>query len=254
MLQLLQSQVRNRLLRSLSPGDYDLLRDGLESCPVESGFSISKPFASIEHIYFPESGIASVTTRAGAHHMEVGVIGREGLVGLPVVLGADSCPHDIFVQMPGLFTRITTGEFRHALETSPTLRALCLLFVQTYLVQTSFTAMANARFSVEHRLARWLLMCHDRGEDDELSVTHDFLAMMLGCRRPGVTVATHLLEGEGMIRARRGRITVRDREKLIAVAGESYGCPEAEYERLLTCRSHEASTGISGAAPLVAIH
>lgn len=254
MLQIAQAQLRNRLLRSLRPEDYALLRDGLESRPVASGYSITKPFARIEHIYFPESGIASVTTSAGIHHMEVGVIGREGFVGLPVVLDVESCPHDIFVQMPGLFTRITTEEFRDALEISPPLRRMCLRFVQTYLVQTSFTAMANARFSVEHRLARWLLMCHDRGEDDELPVTHDFLAMMLGCRRPGVTVATHLLEGEGMIRAKRGRITVRDRAKLIALAGESYGCPEAEYERLLVGEDLEPPTGIDEAPRRLGLH
>ena len=198
--------------------------------------------------------MASVTTSAGVHHMEVGVIGREGLVGVPVVLGAGSCPHDVFVQMPGSFSRIASREFRNALDASPTLRARCLLFVQSYLVQTSFTAMANARFSVEHRLARWILMCHDRGNDDEIHVTHDFLAMMLGCRRPGVTVATHLLEGERMIRARRGRITVLDREKLVALAGDSYGRPEAEYERLLAGPAHEQPKRTSDTAPLVAVH
>lgn len=254
MLQIVQTQLRNRLLRSLSPDDYALLRDGLELRPVALGYSITKPFARVSHIYFPESGIASVTTSAAAHHMEVGVIGREGFTGLPVVLGAESCPHDVFVQMPGMFTRISTEEFRHALDISPTLRTLCLRFVQTFLVQISFTAMANARFSVEHRLARWILMCHDRGEDDELCVTHDFLAMMLGCRRPGVTVATHLLEGEGMIRARRGRITVRDREKLVALAGESYGRPEAEYERLFAGDVYEQPARPSEAAALVAVH
>ncbi len=254
MLSIVQNQLRNRLLRSLPLDDYALIQDGLESLSVASGESLTRPFARIKHIYFPESGIASVTTSAGAHHMEVGVIGREGLVGLPVVLGTESCPHDVFVQMPGLFTRIAAEEFRHAIEISPTLRALCLRFVQTYLVQTSFTAMANARFSVEHRLARWLLMCHDRCEDDDLCVTHDFLAMMLGCRRPGVTVATHLLEGEGMIRAKRGRITVRDREKLIALAGESYGRPEAEYERLMVGESTGATKAMGAAAPLVVVH
>ncbi len=254
MLQIVQAQLRNRLLRRLSPDDYALLRDGLECHAVASGQSLTKPFARIDHVYFPESGIASVTTNVGSHHMEVGVMGREGFVGLPVVLDAESWPHDVFVQMPGMFTRIAAAEFRHALELSPTLRGLCLRFVQAYLVQTSFTAMANARFSVEHRLARWLLMCHDRAESDELSVTHDFLAMMLGCRRPGVTVATHLLEGEGMIRAKRGRITVRDRDKLIALAGDSYGCPEAEYERLLMRGSHPASAAITDAVARVVNH
>lgn len=244
MLEIAQTELRNRLLRSVRPEDYALLQGQLEPHHVESGFSLSKPFQMIEHIYFPESGMASITTSVGAHHMEVGVIGREGLVGVPVVLGAESCPHDVFVQMPGDFTRIALRDFRRVLDTSPTLRALCLLFVQSYLVQTSFTAMANARFSVEHRLARWLLMCHDRGNGDEIHVTHDFLAMMLGCRRPGVTVATHLLEGEKMIRAKRGRITVLDREKLTALSGESYGRPEAEYERLLAGKFHDAPTVI----------
>jgi hypothetical protein len=101
------------------------------------------------------------------------------------------------------------------------------------MLQVASTAYANAHFTVEQRLARWLLMCHDRWHDNELKLTHEFLALMLCVRRPGVTVATHILEGNGLIRAQRGRITILDRAKLIELAGDSYGMAEAEYERVI---------------------
>jgi CRP-like cAMP-binding protein len=111
-------------------------------------------------------------------------------------------------------------------------RALLLRYAHVFMVQVAATALADGRYSIEQRLARWLLMCHDRNGDD-LALTHEFLALMLGVRRPGVTESLHILEGERMIKAQRGLITILDRQKLEARAGDSYGTPEAEYERLI---------------------
>jgi CRP-like cAMP-binding protein len=116
---------------------------------------------------------------------------------------------------------------------SVTLRELLLRYVQTLLIQTAQSAVANARYQIEARLARWLLMCHDRVEGDEIALTHEFMAMMIGAQRSGVTVALHILEGAAMIRSKRGRVIILDREKLEDLAGDSYGPAEAEYRRLI---------------------
>ena len=113
-------------------------------------------------------------------------------------------------------------------------------YTHVFMMQAAGTAYANAHFTVEQRLARWLLMMHDRADGDDLEITHEFLAMMLCVRRPGVTVATHVLEGNGLIRAKRGRITVLDRAKLIELAADSYGLAEAEYDRLFAPKIEKA--------------
>ncbi|WP_328824920.1 Crp/Fnr family transcriptional regulator [Mesorhizobium neociceri] len=120
------------------------------------------------------------------------------------------------------------------------MRALLLRFVHTFLVQVSQTAYANAGYSVEERLARWLLMTHDRLDHDDMPITHEFMSIMLGSRRPGVTIAVQTLEGTGAIRATRGNITLRDRQKLEQIAGQSYGFAEKEYSNVFQSRSSEA--------------
>jgi CRP-like cAMP-binding protein len=195
------------------------------------------------HVCFVESGFASVTTDEALGQVEVGMIGREGLIGaVPVLLRADRSPLSCSVQRPGQGYRVAVPDLESAVARSPGLHALLLRYVQAVVVQGAFTAYSNAGFTIEVRLARWLLMCHDRSDDDVLLVTHGFLSTMLGVRRPGVTVAVQVLEGHGLVRARRGRITVLDRAGLRALAGRSYGLAEAEYERLLPARGAHAVT------------
>ena len=148
------------------------------------------------------------------------------------MLGIDRTPHTCMVQAPGEALRIGAGELHAAMEQSPTLRALLLRFVHTFIVQVSQTAYANAGYSIEERLARWLLMTHDRLEHDDMPVTHEFMSIMLGSRRPGVTIAVQTLEGTGAIRATRGHLTLRDRQKLEQIAGQSYGFAEQEYSNV----------------------
>ncbi|MGU3362152.1 Crp/Fnr family transcriptional regulator [Methylobacterium sp. M6A4_1b] len=228
-----QSVVRNRLLRRLSPGDYSLLQPHLRSMPTELRQGLIYPHQRIQDLYFPEVGYASITT-AGTSKVEVGIIGPEGVVGVaPVLLGSDRTPYDHFVQNAGEMLAIEAAALLAATERSPTLRNLLLRFVQTLLIQTAQTAFANASYNIEVRLARWLLMCHDRVIGDELTVTHDFLSYMLGVQRTTVTLALQMLEGNRLIKARRGRIELLDRAGLLSVAGDSYGVPEAEYRRLI---------------------
>ena len=149
------------------------------------------------------------------------------------MLDSDRSPYLHFVQMPGRGLRISTRDLLAAVSRSPVLRSLLLRSVQALLVQTAETALANAVYTIEVRLARWLLMCHDRVEGNDMVLTHDLLAQMLGVRRPGVSVATQILEGEGLIKAKRRRITILDRAGLETMAGKAYGAAEAHYAALI---------------------
>jgi CRP-like cAMP-binding protein len=201
---------QNRLLNSLSPSDLVLLRSTLKPVDLPIEAVLEKPNEPIEWVYFFESGIASVVAGEGTR-IEVGLIGREGMSGLSIVMGDD----------------------RSALYKSKTLRLCLLRYAQVFSTQVTQTAVANGRAKLEARLARWLLMAHDRFDHEAFPFTHRFLALMLGVRRPGVTVALHFLEGYGLIKATRGLISVIDRKGLQAHANGSYGVPEAEYERLI---------------------
>ncbi|KRB29790.1 CarD family transcriptional regulator [Mesorhizobium sp. Root695] len=227
-----QSTVRNRLLASLSADDYALLRPHLETVTLEVRDHLFRADQKIAHVTFPEYGIASIVADTGEGRFEVGMVGSEGFAGTSVVLGIDRTPHTCLVQATGEAIRIGSGELQSAMDRSPTLRAHLLRFIHTFIVQVSQTAYANAGYSLEERLARWLLMTHDRLEHDDMPVTHEFMSIMLGTRRPGVTLAVQMLEGTGAIRAGRGHITMRDREKLEHLAGQSYGFAEKEYSNV----------------------
>jgi len=177
--------------------------------------------------------VSSIINDSHDGKIEVGIIGREGLIGIPVVLGTDRNPFEFFVQIPGHGLRMSAEALTRAMDRSRSLHRHLLRYVQAKSVQAAETAFANANNNVESRLARWILMCHDRVDGDDIPLTHEFMAMMLGIRRAGVTTALHVLEGNGLIRAKRGTVTVRDREKLEEMADDAYGISEAEYERLM---------------------
>jgi len=189
----------------------------------------------IDHVWFPEGGVASVVAhKLDSGPTEVGIFGWDGFAGTPLLLGADTSPHRIFVQVEGgTGLRIHTQHFLRAVNESATLRMTLLRYVQTFIIQTADSAISNAHQRIEARLARWLLMCHDRNDGDEIVLTHEFMAMMIAADRSSVTVSLHVLEGAGMIRSKRGRVLILDREKLEELAGEGYGRPEAEYRKLI---------------------
>jgi CRP-like cAMP-binding protein len=164
---------------------------------------------------------------------EVGLIGREGFVGLAVLLGADHDDVEAMVQSPGTALRMDARAFREDLERIPALRTLLLRHVLVHHGQVVRTAACNGRHLTEQRLARWLLMAHDRVEGDEFPMTHEFLSLMLGVRRAGVTVAAGHLQKAGFIRYERGRIEVTDRPGLESVACECYGMVRRASDRLL---------------------
>jgi CRP-like cAMP-binding protein len=229
-----QSSLRNRLLRALSPEDFALLEPHLEQVALPKGMLLIEPNQVIEHVYFPETAVGSVIAINSENRpVEIAIVGREGIVGPSVILGVNRTPHQSFIQMAGTGYRIAAPCLTQALDASRTLNGLLLRYIHVLTVQTAATAMSNGGSVLGERLARWLLMCHDRVDGDELALTHEFLSLMLAVRRPGVTEAIHLLEGVGIIRARRAHITIVDRERLEETAGDSYGIPEAEYERLI---------------------
>ena len=228
-----QSSVRNRLLRALAPDAFALVAPHLVRLPMQMHQSLIDPGVPIRQLTFPESGFISITT-TGAHSIELGLIGPEGAAGASaILLGSDSSPYPHFAQSPGEALAIDVDRLELLLQQIPAFRPLMLRFVHTLAVQTAQTAFVNAVYDIETRLARWLLMCQDRIGGDDLTLTHEFLGIMLGVQRTSVTLALQTLEGSGLIRARRGHIIVRDRDGLIAAAQEGYGLPEAEYARLI---------------------
>jgi CRP-like cAMP-binding protein len=237
----LSSIIRNRLLRALSPGDLSLLQPHFEPVTLNRQDVLVEPNTPIEHVYFVEQGICSVLAISkGNQRIEVSNIGREGMAGVSVVHDLDRSLHQTFVQVAGSALRMRAEDLRAAMEDSLTLRKMLTLYAHTVWVQTAQTALANGRFTTHERLARWLLMSHDRLDSDDVPLTHDHLALMLGVRRAGVTVGLQILEGERMIKARRGQIQVLDRPRLEETAGDSYGIPEAEYRRVIETRTAAA--------------
>lgn len=227
-------EFRNRLLAQLAPDDLVLLSENFTPVTLERRASLEHPNKKIENIYFVEQGIASVVVASDlGREIEVGLVGCEGVSGMAVILGGDRSPHATYMQVEGSGQKISVQAFRHAMERSEPLRAVLLRYAQAFMIQTTHTAVANARGSVEERLARWILMAHDRVESDNIPLTHEFLAVMLGTRRPGVTEGVQALSKKGLIRTDRGLVVVVNREGLLKRAGKLYGVPEAEYERLL---------------------
>ena len=235
-----QAPVRNRLFAGLSVADRELLRPHLKPVGLDLHEAVLRAGEPIGHVVFVEQGVVSALADAAAGRVEVGMIGREGLVGLSVVHGIPREAHDCVVHEAGEGFRVTSRDFRAAMDESPSMRARFTRYAYAFLVQVSQTAYANASLGIEARVARCILMTHDRAEHDELVLTHDLLSMKLGARRPGVTVAVHVLEGNGLIRATRGRIAVRDRAGLEAAAGAAYGLAEAEYDRAMEQEPDEA--------------
>jgi CRP-like cAMP-binding protein len=225
---------RNRLLAALPPADLARLRPRLEAVELPFRKVLHVPGKPIEAVYFPETGYVSmVAYLEDGDAAEVGLAGYEGMVGLPVLLGADHDDIEAMVQSPGTALRMNARAFREELERIPSLRNLLLRYALVHHGQVARTAACNGRHHTDQRLARWLLMAHDRSQEDDFPMTHEFLSMMLGVRRAGITVAAGLLQKAGFIRYNRGRIEVTDRPGLESVACECYGIVRRAQDQLL---------------------
>ena len=225
----------NYLLASLAAADFDCLAPYLVEVTLGVRRELEAANKPIQKIYFPEQGIVSVVLAVTpARQSEVGLIGREGMTGINVVMGDDRSPHRSYVQVAGRGHIIKANVLRDAMEERPSLRMSFLHFAQAFMVQTSHTAVANGRGKVEERLARWLLMAHDRLEGNAVPLTHEFIALMLNVRRAGVTEALGVLSRKGLLTVKRGAgVIVKDRAGLEARANGLYGIAESEYRRLI---------------------
>ena len=225
---------KNRLLAALPGLDYERLRPHLEQVRLIYKRVLYNAKKPIEFVYFIETGVGSLvnTMRDGAAS-EVGTIGNEGFVGLPVLLGDKQAPTSVYVQVPGTGLRLKASIFWEAMEESASLRTSMLHYAHAFFNQVAQSAACNNFHSLEQRCCRWLLMTHDRMETDEFLLTHEFLAMMLGVRRAGVTEAAGGLKRAGLIRYKRGIITILDKQELKRRSCECYAVSKSEFDRLL---------------------
>jgi CRP-like cAMP-binding protein len=217
--------VTNRLLARLARADARLLEPYLEAVDLPVRKQLQARNRRVERVYFPDSGIASVVAN-GDTPIEVGMIGRDGMTGITVLLGDDErAQHETYMQIGGKGRCLPADRLREAIAKSSALHQVFLRYVQVFLRQTTETALANGRGKIEERLARWLLMAHDRVDGDELKLTHEFLAVMLGVRRSGITTALLELERKGLIAHRRSFVTILDREGLEEGSNGAYSGP-----------------------------
>ena len=228
----------NRLLGLLPPRDYQRLRPHLHRIPLEYKQSLYRANKPIEFVYFIETGVGSlVNTMRNGDAAEVGTIGNEGVVGLPILFGDNRAPTNVYVQVPGAGLRVKAKLFEKELRQSDSMRIVMLHYAHAFFNQVAQSAACNHFHSLEQRCCRWLLMTHDRMHSDEFLLTQEFLAMMLGVQRTGVTVAAGALQRAGLIRYKRGNVTVLDRRGLLHRSCECYGVSKREFDRLLGTRS-----------------
>jgi len=229
-----QSTIKNRLLKALDPKAFARFASHLVLIDLPMKHVLAEVDQPTLDVCFIERGLGSmVATSSDGETVEVGHIGREGMTGEHIVMGTDMTPNRTFMQVAGAGYLMPASALMEILNSDLVPRQLFLRYVHCCALQLSHTALSNGRYNVYERLARWLLMVHDRIDGDDLPLTHEFLGIMLGVRRSGVTDQIHLLEGIHAIKPTRGNIRVLDREKLREIASGCYGVPEREYERLV---------------------
>jgi CRP-like cAMP-binding protein len=224
----------NRLLGLLPPSDYERLRPHLRRIPLEYRQSLYRANKPIGFIYFIETGVGSlVNTMANGEAAEVGTIGNEGMVGLPLVWGDDRAPTSVYVQVPGVGLRIKSTLFTRELARSASMRTVMLRYGHAFFNQVAQSAACNQCHPLRQRCCRWLLMTHDRMDSDQFLLTQEFLAMMLGVQRSSVSATAGILQRAGLIRYTRGNVTILDRAGLERQSCECYAIAKMEYDRLL---------------------
>ena len=241
-----ETSFRNELLRALPADELQRLRPHLAPVTLVVSQVRHEAETPIDEVFFLESGLAFLTADTRDHGLvEVGTTGRDGFVGLPVLLSPEPVSvHRAFVQVPGRAYRLRAAVLREMAGVLPTLRDRCLRYIQVMLMQNSQIAACNARHELPGRLARWLLMSRDRIDGDDLPMTQEFLSTMLGVRRAGISVVANALQAQGLIRQSRGRITVLDRDGLEGKACTCYRMIERNRARIMgTARTADAPPG-----------
>ena len=225
---------RNHFLASLPLADYPRIATKLVFVELPQGKLLSEPDEPIGYLYFPEQGLISTnaTTPAG-ESIEVGMIGREGFSGVAALLGQPEMQHTVVVQTPGNGYRLRSSVMLEELQQSPRLRQMVDNFLYVQMVTATQSVLCARLHGLQQRLARWLLTAADRSETENLLLTQEYMARMLGSRRSTVTVTAQALQEAGMIEYRRGKVTIVDRPKFEAAACECYGVVKASHDRLV---------------------
>jgi CRP-like cAMP-binding protein len=227
-------RLQNNLLRTMADDDFAALEPSFTLVDLAKRDELALPESRVKFSWFPLGGIISVvaSTESGIQ-AEVGIVGREGMCSVATLHGVDFEMMHIFCQMPGRALRIPATTLRAILIARPTLLTHLLGYAQNFMLQIASSALAYATQTIEARLARWLLMSLDRLEANDVTMTHKALALMLGVRRAGVTVAIQALEAKGALIGRRAALTVVNRTILAEIAGDAYGTAERAYQRVL---------------------
>lgn len=225
----------NRILASLPAEEMAVLQPELERVPLELKQVLQKADQPLSHIWFPRCGVASMVSHmTDGASVEVATIGREGMVGLSVVLEAEEMAHRTFIQIEGQADRMPTSRFRALHDRLPNCRRIMLRYAASLVTQIAQGSACNRLHPIEARCARWMLQTHDRVDSDHFTLTHEFLAQMLGVTRPSVTVATGILEKARLIDYNRGEVAILDRSGLEDATCECYRIITRESERLLS--------------------
>jgi CRP-like cAMP-binding protein len=224
---------QNRLLASLPEDEFEKLRPHLIPTKLGYKYPLYQENEPIEFVYFIESGVASlVNTMSNGDAAEVGTIGNEGFVGMPVLFGDDRSPTSVYMQVEGAGLKMKAHLFRAELNRNAPMRSAMLHYAHVFFNQVAQSAACNTLHRVNQRCCRWLLMTQDRMQSDDFPLTQEFLAMMLGVRRAGVTEAANALKRGGLINYNRGTISVLDRAGLEKRTCECYGVTKREFDRL----------------------
>jgi len=214
---------RNRLLLALPSRNLNRLMPELEHVACQRGQVLMDADSSLDHVYFPDSGVVSVVAvYADGSVIEMATIGREGCTGVKAVFGAKQSSFRLLVQLPGSAAKMSRPAFTRAMDSVPSFRSLMFTYVHAFLEQVLVSAACNGAHGVKQRLARWLLMMRDRSDDDALLITQDLLAEMLGVQRPTITIAARELERGGLIARGRRQVTILDRPGLMKASCECY--------------------------------
>ena len=234
MYQLDRPEFGNALLNALPQTDVERLLARMERVPLAPGNILHLPGAPIEAAHFIESGVVAIlVVLENGDYAEVGVVGREGMIGLPLIFGARRSPNEAMVVAAGTALEIGYADLKIELDRSPFLSKLMSRYLRAFYAQVSQTAACNGLHSLQQRLARWMLLAHDRSDGDDLDLTHEALSMMLCVHRPAISIAAGNLQKLGILEYRRGRIRILDRRALESMSCECYAAVQKESVRLL---------------------
>jgi CRP-like cAMP-binding protein len=222
--------IRNCILGSLSPSDFDYIRPYLEPVALKERSVLQEPGKKVEYVNFVETGVISLMTLAKGSILETAMVGWRGAAPVSVVLGARTCGHRSTVLVSGTALRIRSGDLEHSMQERPHIREHLLRYVRSLMIHSSQRALCGVRHQLDQRLACWLCLACDALNGDTLPITHDHLSTMLGFRRAGVTESLRQFEKQGLVRKMRGLLQIRDRERLGRKACCCYGIIESAYE------------------------